>query len=253
MQKELAKALALREDQVRVVAPPVGGGFGGKLELFQHEAAAAKLAMLTGRPVKAALNREEVFYCHRGRHPVLMWVKSGWTSDGKITGIDFQSFVDGGAYTSYGAASLYYTGALQTVCEHVPAYRWQGVRVLTNKPPCGPKRGHGTPQPRFALECHFDAVAERLAHAGARAAPQEFSRAVFQDRQSPADYQQRPARMRRTSSRANRSSKPATANCRSARVSASPSARTCAARGCRCTGTTCRTAPSTSAWIAAGS
>ena len=160
--KELAKALELREDQVRVVAPPVGGGFGGKLELFQHEAAAAKLAMLTGRPIKAALNREEVFYCHRGRHPVLMWVKTGWTSDGRITGMDFKSYVDGGAYMSYGAASLYYTGALQTVCEHVPAYRWQGVRVLTNKPPCGPKRGHGTPQPRYALECHFDTVAERL-------------------------------------------------------------------------------------------
>ena len=160
--KELAKALELREDQVRVIAPPVGGGFGGKLELFQHEAAAAKLAMLTGRPVKAALNREEVFYCHRGRHPVLMWVKTGWTNDGRLTGMDFKSFVDGGAYTSYGAASLYYTGALQAVCERLPAYRWQGVRVLTNKPPCGPKRGHGTPQPRYALECHFDSVAQRL-------------------------------------------------------------------------------------------
>jgi 4-hydroxybenzoyl-CoA reductase alpha subunit len=160
--KELAKALALDESQVRVVAPPVGGGFGGKLELFQHEAAAAKLAVLTGRPIKAALNREEVFYCHRGRHPVLMWVKTGWSSDGHLQGMDFKSFVDGGAYMSYGAASLYYTGALQTVCEHLPAYRWQGVRVLTNKPPCGPKRGHGTPQPRYALECHFDAVAERL-------------------------------------------------------------------------------------------
>ena len=160
--KELAKALELREDQVRVIAPPVGGGFGGKLELFQHEAAAAKLAMVTGRPIKASLNREEVFYCHRGRHPVLMWVKTGWTGDGRITAMDFKSYVDGGAYMSYGAASLYYTGALQTVCDRVPAYRWQGVRVLTNKPPCGPKRGHGTPQPRFALECHFDAVAERL-------------------------------------------------------------------------------------------
>jgi 4-hydroxybenzoyl-CoA reductase alpha subunit len=160
--KELAKALDLAEEQVRVIAPPVGGGFGGKLELFQHEAAAAKLAMLTGRPIKAALNREEVFYCHRGRHPVLMWLKTGWSSDGQLKAMDFQSFVDGGAYMSYGAASLYYTGALQAVCEHVPAYRWQGVRVLTNKPPCGPKRGHGTPQPRYALECHFDAVAERL-------------------------------------------------------------------------------------------
>ncbi len=160
--KELAKALGLREDQVRVIAPPVGGGFGGKLELFQHEASAAKLSMLTGRPIKAALTREEVFYCHRGRHPVLMWVKTGWTKDGRITAMDFKSYVDGGAYMSYGAASLFYTGALQTVCDAIPNYRWQGVRVLTNKPACGPKRGHGTPQPRFAVECHYDAVAERL-------------------------------------------------------------------------------------------
>jgi 4-hydroxybenzoyl-CoA reductase alpha subunit len=162
VQKELAAVLHLREDQVRVIAPAVGGGFGGKLELFQHEACAARLAMLTGRPIKAALTREEVFYCHRGRHPVLMHVRTGWTTDGHITAMDFTSYVDGGAYTSYGAASLLYTGALQTVCDRLPAYRWRGVRVLTNKPPCGPKRGHGTPQPRFALECHFDAVAERL-------------------------------------------------------------------------------------------
>lgn len=160
--KELAQVLALREDQVRVIAPPVGGGFGGKLELFQHEASAAKLAMLTGRPVKASLTREEVFYCHRGRHPVLMWMRTGWTNDGQITAMDFKSYVDGGAYMSFGAASLLYTGALQTICDRIPAYRFQGVRVLTNKPPCGPKRGHGTPQPRYALEVHFDKVAEQL-------------------------------------------------------------------------------------------
>src|SRR5438093_13477881 len=83
--KELAVCLGLAEDRVRVIAPPVGGGFGGKLELFQHEAAAAKLAMITGRPIKASLTREEVFYCHRGRHPVLMSVKTGLKRDGEIT------------------------------------------------------------------------------------------------------------------------------------------------------------------------
>ena len=160
--KELAVCLDLPEDRIRVIAPPVGGGFGGKLELFQHEAAAAKLAMITGRPVKASLTREEVFYCHRGRHPVLMWVRTGFKRDGEITAMHFRSYVDGGAYMSYGAASLYYTGALQAICQKIPAYRWEGVRCLTNKPPCGPKRGHGTPQPRYALECHLDACAERL-------------------------------------------------------------------------------------------
>ena len=66
--------------------------------------------------------------------------------------MDFKSFLDGGAYGSYGVASAYYTGALQTVTYEVPAYRFRGARVFTNKPPCGPKRGHGTPQPRFAVE-----------------------------------------------------------------------------------------------------
>ena len=59
-------------------------------------------------------------------------------------------------------ASLFYTGALQTVTYHVPRYRFEGCRVFTNKPPCGPKRGHGTVQPRFAIECHLDKLAEEI-------------------------------------------------------------------------------------------
>ena len=74
---------------------------------------------------------------------------SPWLYDGSITALDFQSFVDGGGYGSYGVASTYYTGALQTVTYKIPTYRFRGVRVFTNKPACGPKRGHGTPQPRF--------------------------------------------------------------------------------------------------------
>jgi CO/xanthine dehydrogenase Mo-binding subunit len=74
----------------------------------------------------------------------------------------FRSLLDGGAYGSYGVASMYYTGALQTVTYQVPRYRFQGARAFTNKPPCGPKRGHGTPQPRFALEVHLDKIAEDL-------------------------------------------------------------------------------------------
>jgi CO/xanthine dehydrogenase Mo-binding subunit len=77
--------------------------------------------------------------------------------------MDFTSFLDGGAYGSYGVASTYYTGALQTVTYEVPHYRFRGARVFTNKPPCGPKRGHGTPQPRFAVECQLDRIAEQLA------------------------------------------------------------------------------------------
>jgi 4-hydroxybenzoyl-CoA reductase alpha subunit len=158
----LAKTLDVPAAHVRVIATPNGGAFGGKLDLFAHEVAACKLSQVTGRPVKITLTREEVFYAHRGRHPVLMWVRTGVTRHGEILGMHFRTWLDGGAYGSYGVASTFYTGALQTVTYRVPAYKFEGARVFTNKPPCGPKRGHGTPQPRFALECHLDKIAVEL-------------------------------------------------------------------------------------------
>jgi len=162
LHRALAKVLELPPARIRVIATPNGGGFGGKSDPFNHEIVVAKLAMLTGRPVKITLTREEVFYCHRGRHPTLMWVKTGVKRDGAITAMHFRSLLDGGGYGSYGVASTYYTGALQTVTYQVPRYKFQGARAFTNKPPCGPKRGHGTPQPRFALEVHLDKLAEQL-------------------------------------------------------------------------------------------
>ncbi len=160
--RALAKVLGLPAAHIRVIATPNGGGFGGKSDPFNHEVAVCKLSMITNRPVKITLTREEVFYCHRGRHPVLMKVKTGVKRDGAITAMDFQSFLDGGAYGSYGVASTFYTGALQTVTYEVPRYRFRGVRTFTNKPPCGPKRGHGTPQPRFGLEVQLDKIADEL-------------------------------------------------------------------------------------------
>lgn len=160
--RTLEKVLEMPSGRIRVIAPPVGGGFGGKTDPFSHEIAACKLSIVTGRPVKITLNREEVFYAHRGRHPVLMWVRTGFESNGRITAMHFKTFLDGGAYGSYGVATLYYTGALQTSTYQIPNYRFEGVRVFTNKPVCGPKRGHGTPQPRFALECQLDKAAQDL-------------------------------------------------------------------------------------------
>ena len=160
--RALAKVLEVPASHIRVIATPNGGGFGGKSDPFNHEVVVSKLAMITGRPVKCTLTREEVFYCHRGRHPVLMHVKTGVKKDGAITAMHFKTFLDGGAYGSYGVASTFYTGALQTVTYEVPRYKFQGARVFTNKPPCGPKRGHGTPQPRYGLEVHLDKIAEQL-------------------------------------------------------------------------------------------
>ncbi|HTE67011.1 MAG TPA: molybdopterin cofactor-binding domain-containing protein, partial [Candidatus Binatia bacterium] len=160
--RAVAKVLEMAPAHVRVIACPNGGGFGGKSDPFSHELVVCKLSMKTGRPVKITLNREEVFYCHRGRHPVTMWVKTGLKKDGSITAMHFRSALDGGAYGSYGVASLYYTGALQTVTYAIPRYKFEGVRVFTNKPPCGPKRGHGSVQPRFAFEVQLDEIARKL-------------------------------------------------------------------------------------------
>jgi 4-hydroxybenzoyl-CoA reductase alpha subunit len=161
--RALARALAMPAAHIRVIATPNGGGFGGKSDPFNHEIAIAKAALVLDRPVKICLNREEVFYCHRGRHPVVMHFKTGVKRDGSITAVQLDTLLDGGAYGSYGVASTFYTGALQTVTYRVPSYRFRGCRVFTNKPPCGPKRGHGTPQSRFGQEVQLDKIAEALA------------------------------------------------------------------------------------------
>ncbi len=162
LHRELEKVLGIPRARVRVIATPNGGAFGGKSDPFAHEFAACWLSMRTKRPVKFTLDREEVFYAHRGRHPVLMHLKVGARKDGELTAAHFQSYLDGGAYASYGIATTYYTGALMTVTYRLPAYKFDGVRVYTNKPPCGPKRGHGTTQPRYAFECHLDKIARKL-------------------------------------------------------------------------------------------
>src|SRR5213596_1085471 len=162
LHRALAKVLEMPAAHIRVIATPNGGGFGGKSDPFNHEIVVAKAALMLDRPVKICLTREEVFYCHRGRHPVLMRFRTGVKRDGTITGLHLRTLIDGGAYGSYGVASTFYTGALQTVTYRIPAYQFQGCRVFTNKPPCGPKRGHGTPQSRFGQEIQLDKIAERL-------------------------------------------------------------------------------------------
>lgn len=157
-----ATVLQVPASRMRIIAPYIGGGFGGKTEPLHHELAAAYLARKTGRPVKFTLTREEVFYAHRGRHPVRMKLKTGVKNDGTITACHLQTWLDGGAYGSYGVATTYYTGALTPVTYKMGAYAFDGCRVYTNKPPCGPKRGHGTTQPRFAVESQLDAIADAL-------------------------------------------------------------------------------------------
>ncbi len=160
--RALTKTLDIPSSRIRVIACSNGGGFGGKSDPFNHEIVVAKLALKLGRPVKITLTREEVFYCHRGRHPVQMHLKTGFRKDGRMTSQHLRTTLDGGTFGSYGVASTFYTGALQTTTYKLPNYWFEGARAFTNKPPCGPKRGHGTPQPRFGFEIQLDKAAHEL-------------------------------------------------------------------------------------------
>ncbi len=162
LHRQLARVLQVPEARIRVLATPNGGAFGGKCDPGGHEFVVGKAALLLGRPVKIGLTREEVFYVHRGRHPVLMKMRTGVTKDGMLTGMHLQTLLDGGGYGSHGPASTFYTGVLTPVTYHYPRFKFEACRVFTNKPACGPKRGHGTPQPRFGQEVQLDRIAEQL-------------------------------------------------------------------------------------------
>jgi len=162
VQRALARVLELPAHRVRVIQPHLGGAFGGKSDPFSLEFLVARLAIVTGRPVKMLYTREEVFYTHRGRHPMQLRYRTGVSADGRIAGVDARILIDGGAYSSFGLVTTYYSGQLLTGPYAFPAYRFDSTRVFTNKPPCGPKRGHGAVQPRFAFEVQLDQVAHRL-------------------------------------------------------------------------------------------
>ena len=122
--------------RIRVIQPAVGGAFGGKSEPFALEFCVAKLAMITGRPVKILYTREEVFYAHRGRHPMRMHYRTG-VDEGRHAHrrSTRRSCIDGGAYSSFGLVTTYYSGQLLTAPYRFPTYRFDSTRVFTNKPP----------------------------------------------------------------------------------------------------------------------
>ena len=162
LHRELARVLDLDVARIRVVQPAVGGAFGGKSEPFDLEFCVAALSRKCGRPVKILYTREEVFYAHRGRHPMSMRYRLGSDRQGTIRAVDAKILADGGAYASFGLVTAYYSGQLLTAPYRFETYRFDTYRVYTNKPACGPKRGHGSVQPRFAFEVQLDKLAEQL-------------------------------------------------------------------------------------------
>ncbi|MCO4763301.1 MAG: molybdopterin-dependent oxidoreductase [Myxococcales bacterium] len=162
LHRELARVLELPTYRIRVIQPAVGGAFGGKSEPFDLEFVAARLAIKTGRPVKCLYTREEVFLAHRGRHPFSMDYETSVDADGRILAVSGETVLDGGAYSSFGLVTTYYSGQLLCSPYSFGAYRFHSTRVYTNKPACGPKRGHGSVQPRFAIEVQLDKAAHLL-------------------------------------------------------------------------------------------
>ena len=162
LQHKLSIVLEMPMAQIRVIKPLVGGGFGGKSEIIPLEIIAAVAARKAKAPVKITYTREEVFWAHRGRPRTIIDLKTGIAKDGKVTAVAARVIQDGGAYCSYGVVTILYSGALLGALYDIPNIRYDGYRVLTNKPACGAMRGHGTVNVRFAFESQLDELAAAI-------------------------------------------------------------------------------------------
>jgi 4-hydroxybenzoyl-CoA reductase subunit alpha len=162
LQHKLSLVLEMPMSQIRVIKPLVGGGFGGKSEIIPLEIIAAVAARAAKAPVKITYTREEVFWAHRGRPRTIIDLKTGVKNDGRMTAVACKVIQDGGAYCSYGVVTILYSGALLGALYDIPNIRYDGYRVLTNKPACGAMRGHGTVNVRFAFESQMDEIAAKL-------------------------------------------------------------------------------------------
>lgn len=162
LKRGLAKPLDLTEDKIHIIRSEVGGGFGGKLEIFSHQIISAILSKLTGRPVKVSLSREEVFLCTRQRHPTIVKIRTGVKRDGTLVALECYSIVDCGAYKGLGPMMMIIGAHMLMMPYIVPNFRYEGIRVYTNKTPGGPFRGHGAPQVRFAMESNLEMIAYDL-------------------------------------------------------------------------------------------
>jgi 4-hydroxybenzoyl-CoA reductase subunit alpha len=162
LQHKLSLVLEMPMQQIRVIKPLVGGGFGGKSEVIPLEIIAAIAARKAKAPVKITYTREEVFWAHRGRPRTIIDLKTGVKNDGRITAVKARVVQDGGAYCSYGVVTILYSGALLGALYDIPNIQYDGYRVLTNKPACGAMRGHGTVNVRFAFESQLDELAAKI-------------------------------------------------------------------------------------------
>ncbi len=160
--REFADLLGIDPARVRIIQPPIGGGFGSKLDIYPFEPIAIYLARITGRPVKLVFTREEEFAASPTRQPVLLKLRSGCTRDGVLTFREVDTIHDNGAYTSWGATTPFVM--MQTISSlyRVPHCGYHTTAVYTNNPYAGSFRGYGNLQATFAVEAHMDRLAEAI-------------------------------------------------------------------------------------------
>ncbi|CEP69182.1 Aldehyde oxidase/xanthine dehydrogenase, a/b hammerhead [Moorella glycerini] len=158
---KLCQALGLSWGKVRVIQLTVGGGFGGKQDLVAAGVAAG-LSKVTGKPVKVAFTRAEVFYGAVTRHPAVIYLRDGVTRDGQLLARDILFIQNGGAYSNYGFLTTV-TGCFGAVGSYrIPNFRIRSYGVYTNEPVAGAFRGFGNPQVQWAIETQMDIIAEKL-------------------------------------------------------------------------------------------
>lgn len=162
LHRQLSNVLEMPMNKIRVTVPVVGGGFGGKGEASTADFCAALLSRKIGRPVRVTYERSEVFATNKGRHPCHMKLKIGLDKEGYIQAVDFDNTMDGGAYSGWGMVVMFYTASMIHLPYKVPNARARVRRVYTNKPTCGAMRGLGGVQPRYAMECMLDELAEMM-------------------------------------------------------------------------------------------
>ncbi len=158
----LSQILGMDMSRIRVVKPHVGGGFGCRTETLNVELIAALLARKAGGCVRLVVNREETFITHRGRPETDIRLKIGLRKDGRIAGVECECIQRGGAHSGYGVVTILYAGSMLYAIYDLHNVKYIGKRVLTNTPPCGAFRGHGTVDVRFAFESLIDQMATEM-------------------------------------------------------------------------------------------
>ena len=159
--RALAEIFELAPDKVRVFCERVGGGFGGKQEMFVEDILALA-ALRTGRPVKLELTREEQFVATSTRHPMLVTVRAGADKSGKLTALQLDVLSNTGAYGNHAGPVLFHACGESLGVYNCPNKKVDAVVAYTNTVPSGAFRGYGLPQTLFAVEAAIDELARQL-------------------------------------------------------------------------------------------